>query len=271
MVRENLEYIEIQCRRAVRVQLSKLPSTHSEEFDILIENESLELSNRVLDKLKEKDFQILRQFQGKSKLTTYLSAIISRQAVDMVREKKGRIREKERAAAMGKIGEKVYNIVFRQGLSIVEVQKDFLHRGLPVPTDGVLLEAIDKIKGSAGIPSDGNDIKKGFLSSVDGGGESFEIVVPDTGSNPEKLFIDTKKREEVERVFGDLMDGLSGEERLILRMRFGFDEEDTPKKIPEIASVLNIDEKAVYKRIGNILAKCRKTLSLQGVDINELF
>jgi len=271
MIRENLGYIETQCQQAVRLQLQKTQWRSGENFDILIENESLELCNRVLDRLKANDFHILRQFQGKSKLTTYLSAIISRQAVDMVREKRGRNRQKERAAALGPLGQKVYKLVFQQGLSIVEVQKDFLHRRLPVPTDETLLSVVDKIKGAARAPADGDDIKRGYLAPADQDGDGPEVVVPDTGSDPAKLLDDKTKRERIQLVFTDLLADLSGEERLLLRMRFGFSDGDTSGKIPDIAAALNISEKAAYKRIDKTLAKCRRKLSLQGVDIHDLF
>ncbi len=271
MIRKNLSYIESQCMRTIRLQMGKMYSFGAADFEIRIENEALELCNNVLDKLEESDFKILRQFQGKSKLTTYLTAIISRQAVDTIRKKRGRSREKERAKALGPLGEKIYKIIFQQGLSLVEVQKEFLHKRKPVPTDEAIQDAIDKIRGSVKIPADENELKTGYLEPSDNHLEKPSVVVPDSAGNPEKVLLQKTKEQEVERILTDLAAGLSGEERLILRMRFGLGENDNPKHIPDIASALNLNPKTVYKRIGNILTKCRNTLELKGVNINDLF
>jgi RNA polymerase sigma factor (sigma-70 family) len=271
LIRQNLGYIEAQCVKAVRIQLGKHHTLAGPDMELQIENEALELSSLVLDKLEADDFKILRQFQGKSKLTTYLTAIISRSAVDMLRQKYGRSRQKERARTLGPLGEKVYKIVFQQGLSLVEVQKDFLHRRLPVPTDKAIQEVIEKIGGPGKIPAEAPDIKTGYLRPADNPREKASVVVPDNSGSPEQTLEDQAKRQAVDDVLSELIDGLSGEDRMILRMRFGLGKQENPRKIPDIAAALNISPKTVYKRIDTILGKCRKHLAVKGVTIHDLF
>lgn len=271
VIRQNLDYIEAQCVKAVRVQLGKHHTFAGPDIELQIENEALELSSLVLDKLEANDFKVLRDFQGKSKLTTYLTAIISRAAVDMLRQKYGRSRQTERAKALGPLGEKVYKIVFQQGLSLVEVQKDFLHRRLPVPTDEAIQEAIHKIGGTGKIPAEAPDIKTGYLRPADNPREKAVVEVPDNSGNPEKTLEDQTRRQTVDQVLSELVDGLSGEDRMILRMRFGLGEQENPRKIPDIAAALRLSPKTIYKRIDTILGKCRKRLALKGVTIHDLF
>lgn len=250
--------------------MSKRHVSAGPDLELRIENEALELSNLVLDKLEADEYKILKQFQGKSKLTTYLTAIISRQAVDMLRQKHGRNRQKERAGALGPLGEKVYKIVFQQGLSLVEVQKDFLRKRLPVPTDEAIQEVIDKIEGPVKIPADTQDIKTGFLKSRDNPGEK-DVVVSDHASNPEQTMLDQTRNQTIDLTLMELLDKLSGEDRMILRMRFGLGEHEKPGQIQEIAAALHISPKTVYKRITTILGTCRKHLELKGVTIHDLF
>lgn len=250
--------------------MSKRQASSGPDLELRIENEALELSNLVLNKLEANEYKILKQFQGKSKLTTYLTAIISRQAVDMLRQKHGRNRQKERAGALGPLGDKVYKIVFQQGLSLVEVQKDFLRRRLPVPTDEAIQEVIDNIQGPVKIPADTPDIKTGFLKPADNPGGNV-VEIPDHASNPEQTMLDQTRNQSVNLSLAELLDKLSGEDRMILRMRFGFGEHEKQAKIPEIAAALHISPKTVYKRITTILGTCRKHLELKGVTIHDLF
>ncbi|MEN8221954.1 MAG: sigma-70 family RNA polymerase sigma factor [Acidobacteriota bacterium] len=86
-INSNLEYINKQCLKTV-----KLKSGGFLKGELNVENEADRLFNRVLDKLTENDFGILRRFEGRSKLTTYLTTIIVRTAIDMIRERAGRER-----------------------------------------------------------------------------------------------------------------------------------------------------------------------------------
>jgi len=87
-----LKFIEHQCFRVIRQQLKNLQDLNVREN---IENEAIELSNLVIDTLQKDNYKVLRQFKGNSKLTTYITAIIARKAVDQIRKKRGRNRREE--------------------------------------------------------------------------------------------------------------------------------------------------------------------------------
>jgi len=87
----HLVFIERQCLNALKIYKSNFHSNLS----IQEENEAVSLFNNIVDKLKDREFHVLKQFQGRSDLKCYLSAIISKEVVDFIRKKRGRKREKK--------------------------------------------------------------------------------------------------------------------------------------------------------------------------------
>lgn len=256
IVNRHLEFIEIQCRKALGWdKQGKDPG----------DNETLELNNRVLDKLRENNFKILRKFQGKAKISTYITAVIARQAVDFLREKKGRKRTKERAAKHGQLGEVVYEKIIKAGQPVAhaykEMQTEYGYGGSLQDIEVML----DKIKGSA-RPKGLETIPAGYQNP-----DSGEIIVPDPHDTPEQLAIESGRMEKIKETVAHIVAGLSGEERLILRMRFPIDEDEKPKEIDQIAKLLGTSKKAVYHRITRILKKCRDLSVHSGVKGNDIF
>ncbi len=96
IVNKNIKFINRQCLNTVKIKSGIFLKS---SFDR--ENEADSLFNRVLDKLSENDFGILRRFEGRSKITTYLTTIIARTAVDMIRERAGRERTSEKVGPDG--------------------------------------------------------------------------------------------------------------------------------------------------------------------------
>ncbi len=83
----NIDFINKQCLKTV-----KMKSGGFLKGELNLENEADRLFNRVIDKLTENSFGILRRFEGRSKLSTYLTTIIARTAIDLIRERAGRER-----------------------------------------------------------------------------------------------------------------------------------------------------------------------------------
>lgn len=266
IISDHFQLIEHQCFNAVKRQLKNQGALSN---PLNIENEALELSNKVLDTLKRDDYRVLRQFKGDAKLSTYITTIIARQAVDLVRKKLGRSREKERAQKFGKTGMIIYEKVMLQGCSLDEI-----YPGLK-STEGISqsleeLETIaEKIKGKKGsLPFPNGDnpvVKNGAIVNEDG-----DYIIPDKKNDPEELLIEEQRKQKLGEVVKDIIAQLNGEERIILRMRFPASDEEKTGKVEQISTVLGISEKAVYKRIARILKKCKNLLDQKGVAVNDL-
>ena|GEM_PF-928040 len=278
IIKDHFEFIEKQCFKAVRLRLGE-NSSASAENALTIENESLELSNRVLDTLARDNYRVLREFKGNSRLTTYLTAIISRQAVDLIRKKLGRDREKERAKEFDDVGLLVYQRVIKDGYPLPDVFEELqTNHGFPGSMDE-LETIVQKIKGKrkqknprvsllngSDSSTNGSVVKKGTTIGI----YENEFVIPDTRNDPEKIVMEDQRKRKMQEVIQDIIAQLNGEERILLRMRFPFGEDETPRTVAQVSNVLGITQKAVYKRMTRLLKKCKEQLDREGVTINDL-
>ena len=210
MINQNIDFINRQCLKAV-----KLKSGRFLKGKLSIENEADRLFNRVLDKLSENDFSILRKFESRSKFSTYLTTIIVRTAIDMIRERAGRQRSE------------TDHVTSRSG----------------------------KIPDTYGTP-----VREGKRS-----GEAEEYYVADTDNIPELKVIGTDREKKITEVITLLFSSLSGEEKLMLRMKFPADPGVEPMSTKEISGALGISGKGVYNRIDRLIKKCRKILENAGI------
>lgn len=266
LIHRHIEFIEKQCFTVVRMKRT----AHSPRQDIELENEALELSGRVMDQLSGNNFQVLRQFENKSKFTTYLTTIIAHQAIDMIRRKKGRNREKERAREFGDIGMQVYQKTIVQGLSTERAYQEFQNDGRAAMSESEFMKIAARISGSdrnpGAIPNqDDNLIRMGHQNC-----ETGEIISPDNRNNPEDTAIRNNQRQQMDQLLQDILNELNGEDKLIIRMRFPVSRDQEPESIDSIAAALGISSKAVYKRVSRILKKCRQKILKKGLKSHDI-
>jgi RNA polymerase sigma factor (sigma-70 family) len=267
VINDNFTFIERQCSRAVRLRQVSFKLAHN----IQLENEALELCNRVLDHLAKNNYQVLRKFQHKSRLSTYLTAIIANQAVDMIRKKRGRSREKERAEKYGRLGEQIIQKIVVEGMSAHEAYKNLKAAGILEKTEPEFESIVADIRGKRIPPGDWIDlsdnpvVKPAFQNF-----ETGEIVLTDSANNPEKQVLGDIQRQQLEKILREILNSLSGEDKLILRMKYPFSHSQDPEKIESISRLMGISQKAVYKRINRILRKCRSELKKRGISFHDL-
>jgi len=211
MINQNVDFINRQCLKTVKIKSGRFL-----KGELNIENEADRLFNKVLDKLSENDFSILRKFENRSKFSTYLTTIIVRTAIDMIRERAGRERS-EKGHGTSRSG---------------------------------------KVPDAYGTP-----VREGRRSGVAG-----EYYIADTDNIPELKAIGRDREKKMREVITLLFSSLSGEEKLLLRMKFPADQGMEPMSTKEISRALGISEKGVYNRIDRLIKKCRKILKNAGVE-----
>jgi RNA polymerase sigma factor (sigma-70 family) len=269
---DNLPYIENQCRRAVALRserggsLAGYRTMSLQECDL----DADELFNDVLDRLVANDFKALKDFQGKAKLTTYISTVIANLVVDIVRSKKGRSRARERAREMGPVAEQLYELVMGRGYSLADA---FAHLQLSCGYAGsleALEEMLQRMRGREqqgvaadpqGWPAVGREVR------TDAG---TDLVVPDPAMNPEEALSERQRGSRVAGALEETLSALDGEERLLLRMRYPAGEDEQPLSVAVIAQRLGLTAKAVDNRLRRILQRCRETMLRRGVGIDDL-
>lgn len=217
---------------------------------------------QVLDHLKQDDFRRLRDFQGRSSLTTYLTSIISRFVVDVVRSRSGRSRAKERGAKLGMLGTQVYDLMVVRGHSADEAAEVLLTSfGQHVSADE-LREIRSSLLGRDTRHQ--SDAESNIAWSEDG-----ELVAVQA-STPEGELSDRIQQQRRGKLLATLMENLKGEDRLLLRLRFPLDEEAEPLEMAAIAAMVGLSEKQVDRRLRRILLNCREELLGKGLNLNDL-
>ncbi len=269
ILNDNLTYIEQQCRKIIHRKI-KMNPLNPDQLEIEIENTALELINTVMDKLQANGFKILRQFNGKSKITTYMTTVISRTFVDQLRSKIGRNRDRERAEKLGPLGKQIYQLRHVEKLEreqvIRRIQEDIDQTAKAAEIDSMIdrIDAALKTKNLSTAVTTGSPIKAGMKLPDD------KIVVPDPGKGPEETLLLSEKKVKHRQAISHLLDQLSTEERFVLKNRFYQDDLPLKLRIEAISRALNMEKRNVYKKIDRLLKKCKKMLMEQGLDINEL-
>jgi len=253
LITSHLSFIERQCRRSLSIGRRDHP--------IELENEALILCNRVLDKLKAEDYRIVRQFRGQSKFTTYLNAIISYQAVDLIRHRRGRDQKKERAGEWGSLGRRLHRRVIRDGLPVREVYRELKEEDGFKGTRRDLEQILGRIRGSGprvGNPETGG-IRTGSIHP-----EERDIIIPDSASDPQTRYLQEDEQKRLHELVQKMVNALSGEEQLLIRMRYLPRDPTRPLSVQQMAGMLDISPKAVYHRLHRVLKKCREFLQREG-------
>ncbi|BCG47820.1 hypothetical protein GEOBRER4_n2669 [Citrifermentans bremense] len=276
LITDNLGYIEKQCRRAVLQSMTGAGGdgfTAGSDDGLDLENQSDELLNEVLDRLREDDFKALREFKGKAKLTTYLTTIVANLVIDLVRQKKGRSRARERARELGEVAERLYELVYHRGCTLSQAHSHLeVDHGIREPLEA-LQGMLEKIRGRGArsqmlLASDPEEVwlVPGTRVAVD---DEVEFVVPDPRKDAEAVLIETQRESGARQAVQDLLAGLDGEERFLLRLRFPTDG-STPMSFKEIGKLVGATENGVDARIRRILVRFRESLLRRGLTLKDL-
>ncbi|MBV5329375.1 MAG: sigma-70 family RNA polymerase sigma factor [Chlorobium sp.] len=262
LIVEHLPYIEKQCRRA-----AESPSSHHSDAEV--DNEADHLLTEVIDHLKADNFKVLRDFRGDAKITTYLTSIISNLVVDVIRSRRGRSRAGERAKDLGPVAEQLHKLVYGLGYTLADSYGHLVASHGISESEDELRGMLQKIRGKDGIThtTTANWPHQGREVLVD---NEVEVVVPDPAKGADELLIDDQRNQKRGMVIGALMEGLSGEERFMVRLRFPASESESSKSIREIATLVGQTEKSVDNRLRRILMRCRETLLGRGLSLDDL-
>jgi RNA polymerase sigma factor (sigma-70 family) len=269
LIVNNLEFIKKQCRRAVAQGMS----ADEDYTDVAyLDNETDQLLNAVLDRLKDDNYRVLREFHGESKLTTYITTIITNLTIDIVRAQKGRNRARERARALGKTAELLYEMVYLRRLSVKEAQTAIeVTYGVHEPLEK-LHDLINQMRGrSYGQVHvfDGTSWMAPGHTIVDDDGE-IKVEVVDSTTLPDEQLISGQRQALARQTINDLLQSLTGEEQLMLRLRFPANETESPQTIRYIGNMLGLSEKVVDSRIRRLLNRLREMLIKQGLGLDDL-
>lgn len=269
LLNQHLEYISKVCQKAaVGRHISEVPNVISGEggYSYIVEQSTTLdgdcLFIQVLDHLKEDDFRRLREFKGRCSITTYLTSIISRFVVDIIRSRSGRSRAKERAVKLGILGEQVYDLMIQRGHSASETAE------IMETTFGRQVSVREVQDIHAGLVGRDTRYQSCAESNIGWGDDGCLVAI--NAVTPEGELSDKSRQKWRSELLSLLLENLKGEDRLLLRLRFPLDEEAEPHDMATIAAMVGLSEQQAERKLRRILIGCREQLLKKGFSLNDL-
>ncbi len=226
MVREVIAYI---CRRR------RLPREDAEDF-----------RSWTFLKLMDNDYAILRKYEGRASLRTYLTVVIERLSIDYRIARWGKWRPSARAIELGPEAVELDSLLFREGYTTREAVQLLLSRSKTSLAEDALLAIVSQLPARQGRKPTGLPASLAALT----GGADRGMLERERAA----------ERRRLREVLDQTLQGLSEEDRLIARLRFvnGL----SPNRI---ASALRLEVKELYRRIERMKKRLRKRLEKAGI------
>ncbi len=205
-------------------------------------------------KLLEDDYAVLRKFEGKCSLSTYLTVVIQRHYLDQKIHEWGKWRPSMRARRAGDGAILLERLMSRDGLGIGEAST-IVRQKYP-ELDAQTLQAL-----AAGVvirqPRRQKNVER-----------TEEMREPASEASAETELLSGEREGAARRTSAVLkraLDGFPAEDRLIMRLRF-----IDALKVSTIARMLQADQKQLYRRIDRLVAGLREALLAAGVGMSDI-
>lgn len=214
-----------------------------------LDSESVEeFSGFAFVKMLDDDAAVLRNFQGRSTLKTYLVTVVQRLYLDFQIHRYGKWRPSRRALRLGPLAIELDRLLHRDGKTLFEASDWLRERGFGDHSRDSLA-ALARM-----IP---NQRRRPRLEQLD----RAEEVACDGGVEERLLARDRRRAAAaIGTALAQALAALPAEDRLLLRLRF--EEELT---VRAIAAQLGIEARQLYSRFDRLIAGLRRTLEQGGL------
>lgn len=199
--------------------------------------------------LIEDDYLVLRRFEGRSSLRTYLTIVITRCFQDWRNARWGKWRSSAEARRMGPLAEQLERMLVRDGLSFDESYESLTTNGRVKISRHLLREMAARFPVRPG---------RTFVSD-----EALGDLA-EQGPGADARLAEAEAAAAAERVNGQLTEALArlpAGDRLIITMHFMDDF-----TLADVARALHLEQKPLYRRVAAILAGLAAALEARGVD-----
>lgn len=198
-------------------------------------------------KLVENDYSILRQFEEKSALSTYLTIVITRICLDIRAQQWGKWRPSAEARRLGDRAVELEALIARDGLSQTEAIATVAR------SSGVDSSELQTL--SAALPSRVPRPRRAAadtLRQVAAGDQTDDAIIR---SESQQHAFTARKLLDREIAL------LPAEDQLILRLRFR-----EGMQIATIASIIDIEARKLYRHLEQLFSTLRDRLRVAGLD-----
>jgi RNA polymerase sigma factor for flagellar operon FliA len=214
--------------------------------------EQEEFGSFVKLRLVEDDYAVLRKFQNRSSLWTYLAAVIERQSLDFCVERWGRWRPSAMADRLGPAAVVLERLVNRDGHTLEEAMEIVRTNHAVGLTYGQLRAIWEQLPVRSRTTEVGEEAAAGVRST-----DSSETNIEDAA-----------RKQDIDRLEGLLRSAfaaLPAQDRLMIALRFDHD-----LSVSEIAATLHSSVPTVHRRLDRSLKDLRASLSRGGFNPREV-
>lgn len=200
----------------------------------------------------ENDYRVLRRFEGKSKLSTYLAVVATNLFRDWRITRWGKWRPSATARRLGTLAVHLERLTVRDGHSLSEAAHTLaINHGLDV-------SEAELVRIARRLP-------RRMQRRVETGEDLDRIPVPPR--------VDVAAREDdragvlsnVREALEGALCGMSEQDRVLLRLRF---EEGT--SVADVARMFGVEHKALYRRYDRLLRQLRAQIVAQGLEFEQI-
>lgn len=203
--------------------------------------------------LIERDYEIIRKFQGRSSFTTYLTTVIHRLLSQHRAQQWGRWRPTAEARRLGEKAMTLERLMTRDGFSFREAVGLLTTGCMPLATEAELEAIYFRLPHRTPRPQQlSGDLPHDAVASDD---PSLAAMIRERG----------ELARSAARVIEKIVMTFDDEEQRIVRERFW-----RGRTVAEIAAELQLDQKKTYKRLEKLLARLRAALEANGIHRIDL-
>lgn len=193
--------------------------------------------------LVDEDYAIIRAFQGRSRFSTYIAAVVRRLLIDYQRHNLGKWHDSAEAVRQGEKGIAVERAMLRDGRSAEETL-EHLRKQHPDITRGEI-EAI-----VARLPP---RVRRRMVDLEEAG-----AVAAPTAADER---VHSATGEHISRIVCAFIDDLPVEDQLLFRLRF-----DSDMSVAQIGRSLHLEQQGLYRRLYKHFSALREKLIRAGID-----
>lgn len=215
----------------------------------LLHQEAEDFAATVHLRLLEDGCAVLRKFEGRSSLRTFLRVVVERMLLDYRIAKWGKWRPSTEARRLGAVAIRLETLTSREGLSF--------------------WEAVETLRTNQQLPQTDTELWRLFtlLPAKPRRRTVAEAELHDlasTGRAPESM-LDKRHAARTHRALRQAVARLTAEDRLMLEQRFV-----DGLRLAQIADLRGLEQKAVYRRFAALLRRLRADLESQGIAGGEV-
>ena len=211
-----------------------------------------DLSGQVKLRLMANDYAVLRKFEGRSRLTTYLTTVIHNIFRDFRIQRWGKWRPSAAAKRMGDLGVQMEALLYRDGFAEREAF-------------AMLRDRFDVEATNRELESLAARLRPRTTRRVETDATLSRLESNDRGDQGVRERERTEIRLRVASVLCKVLASLEPVDRLILRMRFA-----DGLTIRAIALGLDLDQRRMYTRVQRLLLEVRRRVEAEGVGCDEV-